>query len=909
MTSPRPAPGRLRVVTHGTPARVWETLLREWHDDPDNRLIVASALARHRVLTRAAARQGTLLGGTVDTMERLWRDVGSRAGVPAPLDDIELRARVTEALGHDSIPPVLRAVANRPADVARLVGHLKHLDDRVGDDYPAQSPVEGGIADLRRVLNEMGVVSRARFRVLTARAAAGITYDRPLVVAPPSALRPTTGHLLMALATNAPVTLHLAASPGDADLMLAQIGITPADVDVVTVGMTDLIGVTPRLIEADDEVLATSVSGVIGVTPRLIDADDEVLATSVSGVIGVTPRLIDADDEVEVAIEIAAGWAGADTPLDDIVVCVPGGEAADAAITAAARRGLPVVAGRGAAMRDSLVGSMLERLCVTLQVADEQPGLRGDLLADLAEAPDAHALGLTADDIQTVATAHAAGAVTEAAALHAVGLRLADHAYQAAGGTPGVLGPQLHQAYLWLDALRTQIDTLRAHDVPPPARTHMILEESVAVPRPRGPTGGVAIVRPHEAAALGATHVVMTGLSAGSLPRTPPASPFTSRALLAAAPALQPRDERADFLAIRAVATGALTMVRQPEGPDGIARDPSPWFTQVQKAEGVVPEVISVRDGAAVRRRMQGRARAGIADPGPVGHALDALERHRRPPEFPGTPKPNISVTTLEEYLRCPLGWMVGRHMRPWSRGGVNLHMGNVADHALGMALTLGGTDPVDVAPLAARVAAAMAAIHPHPAWSMVPRDKRDLLEGWIESTARKYYDPDYMNEIAPGWRPVAAQMRLRSTGLVDGFTISGVADRVDVTDRGVLVIDWKLQRTIQIPDSTRRRDELQKGLYPVMAAGSPRSGLPDEILGFLYVSVAHQDHVGSTTRPVGGGGEVDQEWVADSRRAIERATAACHGIRDREVWDTGETCDAPWCGHQYISTTAWSTR
>jgi hypothetical protein len=189
----------------------------------------------------------------------------------------------------------------------------------------------------------------------------------------------------------------------------------------------------------------------------------------------------------------------------------------------------------------------------------------------------------------------------------------------------------------------------------------------------------------------------------------------------------------------------------------------------------------------------------------------------------------------------------------------------------------------------------------------MVPREKRDMLEGWIEATARKYYDPEYMNEIAPGWRPVAAQMWLRSSNIVEGFTISGVADRVDVTDRGVLVIDWKLQRTIQLPDYNKRRDELQKGLYPYMAAGDPRSGLPREILGFLYVSVAHQDHVGSTTRPIGGGGEVDQEWVADNKRATERAALACHGIKNKEVWGTGETCDAPWCGHQYISTTAWS--
>ena len=863
MTSPRPLPRRLQVVTYTQPSLVWNSLLGDWQHDPDSRLIVAGALVRHRVLTRAVAEHGTLLGGTVDTMERLWRDVGSRAEVPAPLDDIELRAMVTDALGHDSIPQILKAVAKRPADIDRLVSHLKQLDDLVGDNYPAQSPVEGGIAQLRAVLNEMGVVSRARFRVLTARAAAGITYDRPLVVAPPSAMRPTTGHLLMALATNAPVTLHLAATPDDANLMLAQLGIDPADIDLISTTVTDVIGITPRLIEADDEA--------------------------------------------EVAVEVAAEWAEAGTPLHDIVVCVPDDESGDAAIKAASRRGLPVVAGRGAAMRDSLVGAVLERVALTFEVADEQPDLRADLLADLAEDTDALTLGLTPDDIEAAAAARAQGSLAEADALHALGLCLANNAYQAAGGTPDVLGPQLQQAYLWLDALRTQIDTLRAHGVAPPAYARVILEESVAVPRPRGTTGGVAILRPQEVASLGASHVVMTGLSAGSLPRTPSASPFTSRALLEAAPALGPRDERADFEAIQAVAIGALTMVRQPQGSDGIERDPSPWFTQAAKANDLTPEVISVRDGAALRRRMQGRARAGIADPGPVSHALDALARHQRPPEFPDTPKTTISVTTLEEYLRCPLGWMVGRHMRPWSRGSANLHMGNVADEALGMALTLGGEHPVQDAPLSKRVEAAMAAIHPHPAWPMVPREKRDMLEGWIEATARKYYDPEYMNEIAPGWRPVAAQMWLRSSNIVEGFTISGVADRVDVTDRGVLVIDWKLQRTIQLPDYNKRRDELQKGLYPYMAAGDPRSGLPREILGFLYVSVAHQDHVGSTTRPIGGGGEVDQEWVADNKRATERAALACHGIKNKEVWGTGETCDAPWCGHQYISTTAWS--
>jgi len=850
----------LRIVTSEHGGATWDNLLENWRADPGSKLIVAGPLVRHRVLVREVAERGTLLGGVVDTMERLWRDVGSRAEVPAPLDDVELRSAVVDALGDDSIPPALAAVATRHQDVDRLVAHLKHLDDWVQDDYPAQTPIEGAIADLRQVLADRGIVSRARFRVLASRAAADVAYGEALHVAPPSAIRPTTGMFLAALAARTDVTLYLAVRDDDTGTLLAQLGIAPDTAMVTTLAPDGPSGTT---------------------------------------------LLVEADDEIEVAVEQAASWAAAGVPLDDIAICAPAGDDADAAIQAAARRGLAVVAGRGAAMRDSLVGAILERITLTLDAAEGDPALRDDLLADLAESPDADALGLSPDAITAIEAARAGGAIAEADALHNLGLRLADNAYQAAGGTIDVLGPQLQQAYLWLDALRTQVATLRQHQVASPARAHLILEESVAVPRPRGTTGGVAIIRPHEAASLGARHVTITGLSAGVLPAPPPASPFASRMLLDAQPLLRPRDEHPDFSAVRAMATGALALIRQPQGTDGIERDPSPWFLEAADATpGAQPQQRSARDGHAPRRILQARARAGLTDTTPVAHALKALDRHRRDPEFPGSTRDQISVTTLEEYLRCPLGWMVGRHMRPWSRGGTNMHMGNVADNALTQALELGTGRAVPDAPLKKRVAAALTSMPADPEWALVPRDRRDLLTGWVEATATKYFDPDYMNTIAPGWRPVAAQARLRSTILVDGFTITGIADRVDLTDWGVLVIDWKLQRTIQLPDGGKRADELQKGLYPAMAAGSPDLRLPREVLGFLYVSVAHQDHVGSTTREVGGGGAVDDQWQADTARARERTAFACTAIRDQHVWDTGEHCDAPWCGHSLISTT-----
>jgi len=243
----------LTVVHSPNGAAVWDRALSAWRADATAKLIVSGPLVRHRVLAAEVARRGTLLGGTVDTMERLWRDVGSRAEIPPPLDDVELRAQVVDALADDSIPPRLAAVAERQGDVDRLVAHLKDLDDRVADDYPAQTPIEGGIADLRQVLADRGVVSRARFRVLTARAAHGMAYGQPLLIAPPSAIRSTTGHLLMGLAEMCEVTLFLACPGSDLPLLLTQLGIDPAHVT-----LTPLEAPTPtpdqRLIEADDEV-------------------------------------------------------------------------------------------------------------------------------------------------------------------------------------------------------------------------------------------------------------------------------------------------------------------------------------------------------------------------------------------------------------------------------------------------------------------------------------------------------------------------------------------------------------------------------------------------------------------------------------------------------------------------------
>ncbi len=325
-------------------------------------------------------------------------------------------------------------------------------------------------------------------------------------------------------------------------------------------------------------------------------------------------------------------------------------------------------------------------------------------------------------------------------------------------------------------------------------------------------------------------------------------------------------------------------------------------------AQALTVSTRSSRDTSSPRRRQQTNARAHAAGDPAVAAAMDHLARHREtgalPDDLIGK---SMSVTTLETYLRCPLGWLIGRYVDPWEPGGDARNMGTVADDAMSAALRLGGpTSPVvRSCAIGDRVDAALECIRGHVSYAHIPRGERDDLEGWVVRAICKYFNPDYMNSIAPGWVPVTDQAWLSTT--IDGVRVTGKADRIDLTDKGLLVIDWKLQRSIAVPGRTERGRELQRGLYPYMARGTEQAGitLPDEVLGFMYVSFAHGDHNGTFTSPVGGGGAVDTTWRDDRTEALKNAAAAIAGIREGRVWQVGDGCRASYCGHHHMSDTA----
>ena len=82
----------LVIAVYDDGAALWNDLRGAWQADPSARLVVGSALRRQRLLSDEVAAHGTVLGGSLDSIERLWHEVARRCDVPEPVDDVELTA-------------------------------------------------------------------------------------------------------------------------------------------------------------------------------------------------------------------------------------------------------------------------------------------------------------------------------------------------------------------------------------------------------------------------------------------------------------------------------------------------------------------------------------------------------------------------------------------------------------------------------------------------------------------------------------------------------------------------------------------------------------------------------------------------------------------------------------------------
>jgi ATP-dependent helicase/DNAse subunit B len=185
-------------------------------------------------------------------------------------------------------------------------------------------------------------------------------------------------------------------------------------------------------------------------------------------------------------------------------------------------------------------------------------------------------------------------------------------------------------------------------------------------------------------------------------------------------------------------------------------------------------------------------------------------------------------------------------------------------------------------------------------AHSLIETADRDGIEAARAQWKQSQDDENTMEIVERAWKKycsdwthggVRHQEVTMTLTLDSGHQIKGRADRVDEREDGVLVIDWKLRSKVNPTDSEFRQSQLQRYLYPQMAAETYKK----PALGMLYVSLQHNRHEGSTVGDLGLGDSVNPHWKEESEVALKRVETAIGEIEEGHWWRKGESCPE-WC-------------
>ena len=317
----------------------------------------------------------------------------------------------------------------------------------------------------------------------------------------------------------------------------------------------------------------------------------------------------------------------------------------------------------------------------------------------------------------------------------------------------------------------------RGRDYP---QLYTALTEGLVVRPLRGQHPRLAILGPLEARLQTADVVVLAGLNEGTWPPEPAADPWLSRPMRARF-GLPPPERRIglaahDFVELAAAARVVLTRA---ERVDGTPTVPSRWLLRL--------DVVLGEDGAE-------RLRAAGRDVRAWAEALDEPDAKIR--IAPPSPRPpvaarpmQLSVTQVEMWMRDPYA-IYARHI-----------------------LALKALDPIDADPGAAERGqfihdALDRFVREHPA--ALPADARarllaigrDAFGAALDRPGvRAFWWPrferiaDWFLEQEEMRRPELAESLTEISGelVIDGFRLTGKADRIDrLTSGGLVILDYK---------------------------------------------------------------------------------------------------------------------
>lgn len=291
----------------------------------------------------------------------------------------------------------------------------------------------------------------------------------------------------------------------------------------------------------------------------------------------------------------------------------------------------------------------------------------------------------------------------------------------------------------------------------------------------------VAILGPLEARLQHFDTVVLGGLNEGSWPRAAAADPWFSRPMRNALGLEQP--ERAigqsahDFATLCAGPRVVLTRAKKAEGAPTVASRWLERLTQLLGGLGLKETLPSQTDYAAIARRL---ADAGRAVP---------EERPAPKPPVAARPK-GLSVTEIERWVRDPYAVYARRvlslkALEPLEAEIGPLERGNAVHEALErFVVECPGPLPADAVLKLVAIADKVFADHG------VPKAALALWRPRFANAAAWFV------EIERAWRAVKASVRTEIKGrwpVTEEFTLSGVADRIDIrADGSAAIFDYK---------------------------------------------------------------------------------------------------------------------
>lgn len=703
----------------------------------------------------------TALGGAVFGRDRLltthelFELVSDRLVKPPPAPSSRLvRLHALRALLTDvTLPGELTELRARGADV--LLAWIDRVEERADRDHRerASTPVECGVEQLREALAERGLLSPGGWRAHLARRSKEIRLVRPLVLLPQDLSDPAVSGMIKGLGTRQSIDV---------------IGLSPASGEAAWCEASRLGAAWGT----DAPTLVSSRTDAIG-----------AFGSSHPGEGGM--ELVAAGDELDASLGVVEAWLAAGVPPSDIALVAPLPWMALSGIEERAqRRRIPITG----LVRAEVSGSPLGAAAAAVVADPDDPAARTRAETAGASPPLLRAL--------CTATDGPGRALALARLLQEAALR---------PGAGALAARDLHLA----EGLAAA--AAEASELEPQPSAFEIVTSARGRPRVVGHADGVAVVGYSQAVGLGRTHLVLTGLAAGSWPPRFHPTPFASPDLIAKAPGLGPRDLRSEFAACLCAADHAV-LVREARDGFGRERAPSVFWVAAEAA------------GATSRPSPEGHARLPRKAP-------SETQRRSEQARIAVAERRRFSVEELGSYLRCPRGWFA-EYVLPRPPADPEAGKGEAAHAALAAAFHPALADDTDVK---GRSEIARAVLIERERVGEISAADIALLYGRCRGVIERYSPP-----LWP-FRTVAVE-RYCALPTKDGTAlVTGRIDRVDENEHGAIVIDYKLNREPKMQSFGALVRDPQATLYSLMV----HRRLKLNPLGMLFVSLSHAEHDG----------------------------------------------------------------